>query len=202
MSDPNLLAEDMGDGSQEPGSGDPISASSTPAITVSGSDPTTISFSDSPGDSLFSTEQLSISPYSQYLIDVKYICTSGIIQTGVGSPGAECEFIGVTGGLARKVVHWTAERIGAKPVLPHWETDNPNEPWLTKEIQPASVVLTPDSRQVYRVSGTYTYGLKRNLGEQDKLYSGSVPVDKLAASTQYIDGSQFSKEVVPSVMRG
>lgn len=182
-----------------PGPVVPVQAATPDTVgSLASLDPAASGIEAAPSD-LWSAEQSGSTPYNEYLIDTSYETDSGIRQMPLASNGGgpSCAFVQIHAEVTRKKVQWTAERIGAAPTCPHWDTGNANEVLLSRKIKPCSTFVMPDSMtQVWRVEGVYVYGLKVATGEGDRLFAGAIPVCTLAASTQSISGTNFSKEIL------
>lgn len=59
-----------------------------------------------------------------------------------------------------KIVTWTAQRLYAKPMLPHWNTGTPNEKLLKRTIS-ARNPLQSLNHKTWEVTGQYTYAFKK-----------------------------------------
>lgn len=193
--------EDMGNPNEQPSvpaanvSLTGLTGSSSPGEAAA-SDPASVSAPSGQPVTGFSLEQLGEHPYGVYMIDTRYTTDLGIIGCQVAAIGAPAKLIAVGGGISHKVVRWTVERLGEKPILPHWDTGNSNEVCKKHDEITASTILTPDGRKVWRFSGLYLYVLSMPVKEGHKYYCGAPPFDTSPASLQYIDGNTFSREIL------
>lgn len=145
---------------------------------------------------LFSAEQVdgAIDIYTHYRIDTRYENIENVLQMPVASEPAidaqESEFAVVAQPMTRKVVAWTAERLGDWPKLPAKFT-NVNEVVVREHVVPAAPEPMPGGTDlVYRVSGTYWYGLRIPSGPGFSLGTGLLP---------YVDGVIEDNAVPDSV---
>lgn len=196
MSSPNPFAEDMGNSSQEPSPAGESALSSVDSPDASANESVAISYSPNSRESKFSSEQLGQNPYGMYIIDTKYDTHTGIIGLPVADGSGEQDIISVHDGKTTKIVKWSCERIGAKPILPHWDTGNDNEVCVRRPIQVCSTMLTIDSREVWRAEGCYVYELRKRVDEPDKFYCGAPPFSKAPSAIQVIGGESFSKDIL------
>lgn len=196
---PDFLPEDLTSSSSPP----PVNPITTATDATSDPSPRTpsASFGVSDGaNSRWSIEQLGANPYGMYSIDTSYETWTGFMGMPVAAPQpADQEIIQVCQGYTKKVVQWTCERLDARPILPHWDTGNANEVLKYRRILPASTTLTIDSKQVWRVSGTYVYELKRAVDDTSRYFCGAPPFDTSPSSLQVIDGSLFSRQILNAV---
>lgn len=137
-------------------------------------------------DGQWSDVQFGATFYAQYLIDTHYETDPGTIALPVYGPdGSASRIVRLHAAQTIKIVEWTAERVGAWPTLPHWDTENPNEvPIKPVSIIPANPLLQYNGIRSYRVSGTYKYALKvplainTSFSTQFKLPVGASPAEK------------------------
>ncbi len=61
--------------------------------------------------------------------------------------------------ITTKTVSWTAQRLTAKPLLPHWNTGSSNEKLLSRTISARNPLQGLNSK-VWEVSGVYVYAFK------------------------------------------
>src|SRR4051794_17697840 len=61
--------------------------------------------------------------YIKYDLCVSYdIDTGDVVMPAAGPKGTAGRPVKLHGGAAQKVVGWVAERAGAQPILPHWDS--------------------------------------------------------------------------------
>lgn len=189
--------EDLGSPSEQPSNPPVVSvAGSSQPGSASASDPSSIPSLPGQVVPYFTAEQLGISPYGLYLIDTRYETDRGLVGCPVADGGDTVDIIAVHDGISHKIVKWTCERIGEKPILPHWDTGNDNERCKKNEVITHSTIRTPDGRKIWKFSGLYVYILKKRVSDSQKHYCGAPPFDTSPAALQYIDGSLFSKEIL------
>lgn len=58
--------------------------------------------------------------------------------------------------ITTKTVIWTAQRLGVKPLLPHWNTGSTNEKLMYRTISARNPLQTLN-KKVWEVSGVYVY---------------------------------------------
>lgn len=119
--------------------------------------------------------------YTNYRIDVRYERIENVLQMPVAEENlidffgqrVECEFVTVAAPIGRKVVSWSAERLGAWPACPSKNTGLVNEVFIREDVTPATPETMPGGTElVYRVSGVYYYGLRQPRGPGDQLPTG------------------------------
>lgn len=133
----------------------------------------------------YSTQQVK-APYTEYKVEIVLQTDSGVLAMpnsglGAATPSStfvgpadtppDQEFITVARPSQRKIVTFTAERIGAVPAAPSPTPLDPNLVLIDSgHIQMAEPNLLPDGVTVaYRIAGKYVYGLKRNRKALDPL---------------------------------
>lgn len=129
------------------------------------------------------TEGVTI--FTQYRIDIRYEKMESFLQMPVAAEDptgqsfndrVACEFVKVSQPWGRKVISWTAERIGTWPEVPKLPLDQggeENEVPIRVDVTPAAPETMPGGTElVFRVSGTYFYGLRRPRGPGDDLPTG------------------------------
>jgi hypothetical protein len=100
-------------------------------------------------------------PYDIYDVRISLITDSGEVSmpgSGVGDLGDIAEMVRVSGKKTRILVSWVVGRTGIPPVLPKYETDNPNLRPVCGTITSQNVELATDgSGFVYMTAGYYIY---------------------------------------------
>lgn len=95
-----------------------------------------------------------------------------------------------------KTVSWTVQRMYVKPVLPHWDTGNPNEILLSKTISIQNPSLGIYQR-IWSASGVYTYAFAKepfvtvNGVERLILVNGVPPTEDAKTALYSYDQGDF-----------
>lgn len=138
---------------------------------------------------LFASDELQTTlgaPYTDFHCQITYSKDFGVLPVPIAAVGAAPALIAVHGGRAQKIVKWTVEREGAKPLAP-----NPyalGEFLLDTHIGVVTPMLAPDGQvRAYRLSGTYIYHDTTEPG--DELKTVQSPYDQQADGTYH--GSDF-----------
>lgn len=176
-----------------------IVADSTATISADALTPDSVSYS---GPSKWSTDQQGSNYYTRYKITTKMDTNFGVVQMPVArSTGAtQSAIVQLTSPYSRKTVEWYAERIGAKPILPHWNTGNSNEIVAFTTIGVYSTTIMPDGMtELWSCSGLYIYHLITPVTSPARYFCGTVPASNLPSSLQVIDGSLFSTAILAAV---
>lgn len=138
-------------------------------------------------------------PYTDYKIDTRNEIDDGILMIPIaGKPGTPPKIVRRHAGAAVKRVQWTAERVGLKPVCPHWDTGNANEKVAARVITPMSPLLVNDRVQAWRCSGLYTYYIAAASDGLSRFAAGAPIPDRTPPESNIIEVSQFSKVVLRS----
>lgn len=159
----------------------------------------------------YSPDHASGAAFSDYKVDARYEVESGVMQVPASGPaynrpsapakvGAspdsdsdpdappEAVFLTLHPPITRKIVHWVAERRGAKPLIPSIRSTDPNEVVVeAPQVSASSATLAPDGiTKIWRREGTYYYGLKKYKEPgRDVLHVGVLPwTDFLAGSEE------------------
>lgn len=197
------------------GSSSGLNPQQIPSISV-GQSPAEADTTETPtaGEDIFDSDVPSLlseehqaNAWTDYRIDIMYVTPQGNVQLPLASEDefddATCAVVQLHAQLTEKIVKWTAERQGEKPILPFWDTDNDNEVLLERRIQTCSLVVMPNgATPVWRASGTYRYALYKYSGEDDRLYLGAIPVMSLSADTIYYDGNDYSADILKVTATG
>jgi hypothetical protein len=136
-----------------------------------------------------------------YGIHVRYEHHEGLLQMPVaGPPGTAAVVVRVCAPHWTKSVRWVAERQGAKPVLPHWDTGTSNEVLQYKTLVPVAPAVMPQHaanfRHTYRVQGLYVYLLRSPPPDASPLAVGRLPFDPLPAVAHSLENYQFDRTVL------
>lgn len=145
---------------------------------------------------LFSSEHYQV-PYGTYAIRTRYIYRSGKIQVPVAGP-APADSSEETSRVLRlhkpviqKVVEYEATRSGLPPLVPNPETSNPNEELLEADIDVLAPPLGTGGERNYKISGLYTYALKKPVWVQDGLGMGTLPYTSFAKEANILGPQYF-----------
>ena len=104
-----------------------------------------------------------LAPYDTYELEIHTVFDSGRVlmpATGVGASGHVAAAVTAHGGVMKRMVSWVAGRTGKPPVLPSWETGDPNLVPLTGSVVAQDVKLSADAANLqYMLAGYYVYGV-------------------------------------------
>jgi hypothetical protein len=96
-----------------------------------------------------------------------------------------------------KMVTWTAERLGSMPDLPNPNVNDTNLVLMDTIIDPAAPELLQDGEShIFRVSGQYTYGMKKAQGSGDQLAMGTVPFTDIPYQENLILPANFVHGII------
>lgn len=111
---------------------------------------------------IIQTEEIG-PPYTDYQIRSRYEPDRGIYMIPVASrTSLPPAFIQLNSPSLLWIVDWTALRAGSAPKIPNKNPTTPNSVWLLLDevYEPVMLQQGPNgSTSLYRVSGTYIYGL-------------------------------------------
>lgn len=152
----------------------------------------------------YTPAQKSAQFYTDYVVRHLRFWDSGVEMVPVAGPANQAIHarpVRRHAPVEKLVVFWQAERLGLRPVLPHWDLSetNPNAVLLRMFFVTTAPVLVPGG-QVYpwRVEGIYVYGFFAPLTEGDPMYAGCTPVCMDAAENLKVEGYQFSRSLLYS----
>jgi hypothetical protein len=120
----------------------------------------------------YSESNLSGGAYTDYRIDSRIDTNHNIVMapiTGPASPGgsgganATAEFMYVSAPTTTRVVNWSAERLGSAPDLPTPLVNDANQVLVRTEWLPTNVAKLTDGTSIFRVGGTFYYGLRNPI---------------------------------------
>ena len=138
--------------------------------------------------------------YDIYTVETPYRTMRGTLQLpAAGSPATAAQIVRVHAPYRIKIITWVVQTvcpIGVKPVLPHWDTGNPNEVLCYDDVQPQTPILTPGGNAfTWRVEGEYHYLLQL---PSNSFGSGGTPFCNLPAELFGLDESNFSRDILRS----
>ena len=98
----------------------------------------------------------------------------------------------------RKVIEWTAERVGASPIVPPAQPSDPNLVLIDSGyIQVTEPSLLADGVSLsYRVKGRYIYALKKNLKSTDSLPYPAPPWQAHVYGELALEQSDFQDGII------
>lgn len=125
-----------------------------------------IEVADDPQDALYELDEIIDGVFTDYKIIHRIESDGQRFMMPVTSPdgfdGDAVAFVQLAGGTVLWIVDWTAEKVNAQPSLPDPDLGDENVVLLDKHWEPTNLLLKPSGNGaiVYRISGTYVYGLK------------------------------------------
>ncbi len=136
--------------------------------------------------------------YPKYDILTTVAAWTGALQCPVGgAAGTASSITRLYAIRAKKTVRWRARRLGAQPVLPHWDTGSSNEVLLTWKVCIRNPVLMADARNyLYCASGRYTYALYEPIPDEDPLPIGVAPYTRAVVEDHYFPGTLFDTSIL------
>jgi hypothetical protein len=135
--------------------------------------------------------------YTTWTVYVEYAEDLGLRGMVPSGPiGLPTEIVRFQSPSCVKSIHWLAECWGAKPILPSWDTQSPNEVLIYRTrglIAPGQAV---DWKQVWRCNGVYTYVLQTPPGPNDNLTGAIGPYDPHSISVCFVGPNDFKAALV------
>lgn len=138
--------------------------------------------------------------YDVFTQDISYKTMAGLLQLPLaGPPGTGARVVRVHAPYTRKVVKWAIQTVlpqGVRPVLPHWDTGDPNEVLCYRVVRPQTPLLTTAGTDYqWRVEGEYHYHL---LGTADVFSTGTTPMGVEPPESFTLYEGDFSRELLRS----
>lgn len=153
----------------------------------------------------FSSQQSDGRGYNRYNLRQHFASQSGLVQLPTGGPvGSPARIVRLCAPTSFKVITWVVEmdcEIGQRPVLPHWETSDPNEVFIRGEV----VLDSPNIRSSggifqWRAKGEYHYASA--LAGRSLVSGGAAPSITLPPGAFNIGPGDFSRDFLASVASG
>ena len=143
-------------------------------------------------------EQAGPNWFPDYRIDSRYDEYPGVAVLPVaGPPGVTGpKVVALHAGYRTKVVQWTGERVGQRPILPHWNTNNPYQFLSHKTLVTAAPLLNQDGTPTYRTSGLYTYVSTAVPTDADSYAAGTLPYTTIPAAVNNVQAADFNPTVL------
>ncbi len=143
-----------------------------------------------PNVGLIGTDEAS---YLGYGISIVYSGQTGIFPQPLAAAALSwpTQMIRTDTGFGFKTITAVATRIGAKPVMPSWDTQSGNDvllSWLIGSFSPSKM---PDGTPVYGIIVQYVYALQQPPGPYDSLDMGADPFDLLGKAANVINPADF-----------
>lgn len=144
-------------------------------------------------------EQFGDSWYTDARIDGRNEVHTGLLLVPVAGPeGTPPELIRVSAPYAKRVIEFAAERPNDRPMLPSWNTNNPNEVLAYRSIVTATPAMAPGGSRIYRTQGRYVYYLGKVPSDTSPIPVGTPQYDLQPAALNNILPSDFSISYVDS----
>ncbi len=148
---------------------------------------------------IFIKDQDTDSFYTIYQVVNRFFTQYGNLQIPTAAPlGIRPEIAKVDAGTSIREITWVVERVKKKPILPHWDTQDPSEWIQEREITTVSPLLWDSQTPIWHVEGRYLYLYGTTLGDKDPLPAGSPYVDTTPAEMYWITPDLFDKRVLKS----
>lgn len=115
-----------------------------------------------------------------------------------------CEFLTLAYPTQRKIVEWSAERVGASPIIPHPDPLDPNLVLIEKpHIQLAEPnLLTDGVTLAYSARGRYVYGLKKALPLTAAINYPAPPWQTSQYGQQVLPSDAYRDGIIDTVQSG
>jgi hypothetical protein len=179
------------------------------SVTVAGDNTSRVNPPDSgiPPGTILSSRVLSDDDwYITYQITIAYdLDTGDRVMPAAGPKGSAGRPVKLHGGSGQKIVGWVAERVGAQPILPHWDSG---------DIHPAGNLLlrhktfeadNPDPMTdgvtpVFRYRGAYTYDLVVPPGDDDTLPLCTTVILNIPAGQYALSAPLFQRGLLAALV--
>lgn len=153
----------------------------------------------------FSSQQTGGLGYDRYNIRQHYVTHHGLAQLPAGGPvGTPARIVRLVAPYSVKVVTWVLVKrceVGEKPILPHWDTGDPNEVCIRGEVRVDMPAIDATGASfVWHVAGEYHYA--SGYAGRSQISGGSSPVITLPPEAFGLNEGDFSKDYLRSVSGG
>ncbi len=152
-----------------------------------------------PGFQFFTAAHIA-ARYQTYVAQNAYVYNEGVVVVPVAGPNTtpkvRARRVRLHSPHGYRVFSWSVERVRLKPLLPKMVKQNDDEVFLWGRI----VVQPPEieaggNMHLYRVEGTYWYGLLAPLNHEDQLRMGATPYDITPASVNVCSPGDFTEQL-------
>jgi len=141
-------------------------------------------------------------PYLAYDIKTFIEEDMGYLQQAVAGPaGLPSQIARVHGGKGIKVITFFALRLGAKPVIPSFNTSSSNEVLMGRAQASSAPGWLLDGSPACWASAVYVYALRKMPTEEDNITLGAQPFTTQAANDNQIQPSDYDGNLIsPSTL--
>lgn len=141
-------------------------------------------------------DQYAAAPLTTFEMNTYYFTYGGNMQIPVAGPdGTPCRIVKVHAGCGKKIVTWTAERLGAWPEIPDPAAADPaNEVLDDVQVIPSAPLLSTNGRDhEFKICGVYVYLLRTPPDASKGFKAGIAPNDKSSATNSVYPKTGFKK---------
>lgn len=153
----------------------------------------------------YSAEQQSGAFYEGFQFQTFYLTETGTLPARTAGPmGYPSRILHCHSGGTVKITCWATSRLMQKPILPHWDTGNPDEFLRKMLIIPYSPILLPGGENFqWAVEGVYIWDLRVavDIDQDDPLVAGKTPMYDPTAAALQKEGYTFSKTLLKADAR-
>ncbi len=150
----------------------------------------------------FSAAHLQNGFYDEFFIDTIYRTDSGlrVIAKAASSESVQIlnSIVRIHRGTSTKEVHWNTQRRNAKPKIPKWTTNDPNEIPISQTMNLTNMAEGGGAGTIWRAQGVYTYALVKPKNDQSKYPVGSSPAEIAPSATRWYGPEDFTQEILDS----
>lgn len=150
----------------------------------------------------FTQEQLTGGFYDDFFIDTIYKTDSGLRVIAKAASSNDSTILNsvvrIHRGTTHKEIHWTTQRRNAKPKIPKWTTNDPNEILISQTMNLTNVAEGGGAGTIWRAQGVYTYALLQPKNPQSKYPVGSSPAEIAPSSARWYGPEDFTETILDS----
>jgi hypothetical protein len=136
------------------------------------------------------------SPYEGYTIQTQYINSSGLTILPTAKDDGSAVIVKTSQPFTQKVVTWAAERRGAKPAIPGFDTSDPNEIGISQVLTFMNSQPLANGGTIWRASGVNTYACLQPKTEESSYPIGSTPAEIASAKLQRFEPYDFQDDII------
>lgn len=132
-----------------------------------------------------------------YTLSRDHSSDEGIRQIPLAGPlgSASCAIIRLHRRVEAIVIHWTATRLGAPPIVPAPIFDEPNLVFLGGGRSVAAPMPDLDGKS-WSISGVHRYAVRNPVGLQSQIATGRMPFDPSSPEMNAIEANYFQRGIL------
>lgn len=156
----------------------------------------------------FTNEHLQSGFYDDFFIDTIYRNDSGLRVIAKASSSASAKasssasaqilnsVVRIHRGTSTKEIHWNTQRRNAKPLIPKFTTNDPNEIPISQTMNLTNMAEGGGAGTIWRAQGVYIFALLQPKNDQSRYPVGSSPAEIAPSSARWYGPEDFSQTII------